>query len=237
MVRRTRVHRMSDLRKKRKLTPAEQARLDTALVRLVGSTRRLRRVKNLLEVAIELEVAEKLLGGREAVAKEIGLSEEMLREFASVTNLHKSVKQMVKAGLVTSVDTAYRISILPKSEQLQVARGYVKNELSGKEVRDVIALRKRNPGCDLGEIIESVKRDRDIIQYVIKFRLNVKKGIRVLRQRFSQIIGKENIISLETDGRIAKLILSEKGRRILQEEAKKRKMTKRKLIQLIVDRE
>jgi len=228
---------MSEILKKGKLTPAEQERLEKALVRLVGSTRRLRRVKNLMEVANELEVAEKLLGGREVVAKKIGLSEEMLREFASVTNLHKSVKEMVKAGLVTSVDTAYRISMLPKSEQLQVARWYVKNELSGKEVRDVIALRKRNLGCDLGEIIESVKRDRDIIQYVIKFRLNVKKGIRVLRKRFSQLIGKENVISLETDGRIAKLILSEMGRRILQEEAKKRKMTKRKLIQLIVDRE
>lgn len=228
---------MSDIPKKRKLTSAEQARLEKALVRLVGSTRRLRRVKNLMEVANELEVAEKLLGGREVVAKEIGLSEEMLREFASVKNLHRSVKQMVKAGLFTSVDTAYRISMLPKSEQLQVARRYVKNELSGKEVRDVIALRKRNPGYAIGEIIERIKRDREIIQYVIKFRLNVKKGIRVLRQRFSQLIGKENIISLEADGRIANLVVNEDGRRTLQEEAKKRKMTKRKLIQLIVSRE
>ena len=223
--------------RKARLSASEKERLETALVRLVGSTRRNHRAKNLLEVATELQVAKKLLGSRKDIAKRIGLSEEMLREFASVNRLDKSVQNMIKKGLLSSVDVAYRISMLPKSEQLQVARGYVKNELSGKEVRDVIALRKRNPGCDLGEIIESVKRDRDIIQYVIKFRLNVKKGIRVLRQRFSQLIGKENIISLETDGRIAKLILSEKGRRILQKEAKKRKMTKRKLIQLIVDRE
>jgi len=228
---------MSDIPKKRKLTSAEQARLETALVRLVGSTWRLHRVKNLLEVANELKVAEELLGGREVVAKEIGLSEEMLREFASVTKLDKSVQHMVKKGLLSSVDVAYRISMLPKGDQLQVARAYIENKLSGKEVRDVVSSFKRNLNQNIEEAIERVKSSRDIIQYIIRFR--VAKGVRkkVLRYKFAAMLGGRNIVSLEVNGKVANLTITEKGRKILQREAKKRGVTKRKFVNLMVEKE
>jgi len=52
---------MRTLREGKKLTKSEETRLEKALVRLVGSTRRTRRAKNLLEIAQELAIAEELL--------------------------------------------------------------------------------------------------------------------------------------------------------------------------------
>lgn len=228
---------MRTVRGQRKLSNSEEARLEKALIRLVGSTRRSRRTKNLIEVSKEVAVAEKLLGSRKIVAKKIGISEEMLREFASISKLGKSVKRMIEDGRLTSIDVGYRLSLLPKSGQLKVAKAYVDNELSAKDVRDVVSWSKKNPKLEIQDVIDRIKESKDIIQYVIKFRIDKKKGIRFLRRRFSHLLGDKNIVSFKVDGRIADLVISEEGRRTLQEEAKKRRITKRKLIKLVVNRE
>jgi hypothetical protein len=222
---------------KERLSTSEKKRLEKALIRLVGSTRRSHRTKNLLEVSTELAIAEKLLGSRKDVAKRIGLSEEMLREFASVTKLDKSVQQMVKKGLISSVDVAYRISMLSKEEQLHVAKAYIDNQLSGSEIKDIIPLFKRYPNKPIKEAIEKVKSSRDITQYSIRFRVykNVRK--KILQNKFADMLGDGNIVSWESDGKIANLTITEEGRKILQKEAKKRGITKRKFINLMIERE
>lgn len=228
---------MRTVREHRKLSSIEEARLEKALVCLVGSTRRNRRAKNLLYVAKELKIAEKLLGSRRAVAKQIRLSEEMLREFASVMKLDKSVIKMVKDKLLTSVDVAYRISMLNKSDQLKVAQAYVKKDLSGKDVKEVVALWKKNTKCTVEEVVRRIKSSRDIVQYVIRFRRREKEELAVLRRKFAAILGKDNVVSLEIKGKIVNLTISEKGRQILQQEAKKHGLSKRKLIERVIEME
>ncbi|MFH1718080.1 MAG: hypothetical protein ABIF19_12055 [Planctomycetota bacterium] len=225
------------MREEKRLNRNQKARLEKALVRLVGSTRRARRAKNLLEVAEELAVAEDLLTSRKTVAEKIGVSEEMLREFASVNRLSKSVKEMVKDGHLTGIDVTYRISMLPKSEQLQVATEYVKGQISGKDVRDVIALRKGNPKWKIQEVIERVKSSRDITHYLIRFRISESARKDILQSKFADILGDKNIVSLEINGKIVNLTVTEEGRKILQREAKKRRITKRKFINLMIERE
>jgi hypothetical protein len=220
---------------KARLNPAEEAQLEKALVRLIGSTGRSHRAKNLLEVAKEIAVAKKLLGSRKAVAKRIGLSDEMLREFASVKDLHKSVKMMLKNGHLTSVDVAYRVSMLPKADQPRVAKAYIEGHLSGKDIRDIVTLWRKNPRSDVQDIIDRVKGSRDIVRYVVRFRLHKKTKMSDLHQRFADMLGEHNIVSLENNGRIVTLIISEEGRKMLEREAKKHRVTKRKLIQLISD--
>jgi hypothetical protein len=85
-------------------------------------------------------------------------------------------------------------------------------------------------------VIDRIKESKDIIRYVIKFRIDKKKGIRFLRRRLSHLLGEKNIVSLKVDGKIADLVISEEGRRTLQEEAKKRGLTKRELVQGVVGR-
>lgn len=225
------------MRKHRKLSSSDEARLEKALIRLVGSTRRIRRAKNLLEISKEVSVAEKLLGSRKIVAQTIGISEEMLREFASINKLCKSVKRMIEDGRLTSIDVGYRLSFLPKTGQLKVAKAYVDNELSTKDVRDVVSWYRKNPKSEIQDAIDRIKESKDIVQYVIKFRIAKKQRIRVLRRRLSKLLGEENLVSFKVSGQIANLVVNEKGRRTLQEEAKKRRITKRKLIKLVMNRE
>jgi len=161
----------------------------------------------------------------------------MLREFASVNKLSEPVKEIVKDGRLTSVDVTYRISMLPKLEQLPVATEYVKGQISGKEVRDIISLSKRNPEWKIQEVIERVKSSRDIIQYLIRFRVATNMKKETLRSKFAAVLGDKNIVSLEINGKIANLAITEEGRKILQREAKKRSITKRKFINLVIERE
>ena len=120
---------MNKRRKKQKSQP-EDDRLEKALVILLGSTHRNRRKKNLLEVAQQLQIARRILGSQKAVAERIGLSEEMLREFASVKKLCPFVKEMIEGGHLTSIDVAYRLNMLPDSEQKLVALAYAAGELN-----------------------------------------------------------------------------------------------------------
>jgi len=192
----------------KQLSRNEEKRLEKALARLIGSTRRPRRVKNLLEVAEEIEVAEKLLGSRKAVAKRIRLSDEMLKEFASVNILEEAVKQMVKEELITSVDTAYRLSLLPKTDQPVVARAYVESGLTGKEVREVVALRRRDSKQPIQAIIDSVKDSRPKVQYVIRFALPSDVGRSNLRRRFELLVGAKNIVSFEIRDKIGNVTVT-----------------------------
>ena len=236
MVRRTRIYRLSKIEKKKRIDASEKARLEKAFIRLIGSTKRNRRAKNLLEVAKEISIAEKILGNKKTLAKEIGISVEMLREFTSVNKLSEPVKQMIKDGKLSSVDVAYRLSLLSEVNQLEVVQAYIKNELSGKEVRDIVTLSKRYPKLRIKGIIKKVKETRDIIQYIIRFRTPKKQPEWILRKKFLDLVGKENIISFEVKGQIGILNVSEEGKRILQKEAKKYRITKRKLIELVLEK-
>jgi len=211
----------------------DQARLDRALARLIANTRRVRRVKNLLDIASEQSVAENLLGGRGALAKRIGISEEMLREFASVNDLDDSVKDLIGRGLLTSIDAAYRISLLPKQDQLLVARTCVGGELSGKDLRDVVSLRRINKEVPISELVNRVKSARRVIEYAVRLRCSVGAELDRLRSRFQKLVGEEHIRSVSVEGNVVTLVIDEEGKKRIQTEASKRGITKRELIRSI----
>lgn len=211
----------------------DQARLDQALARLIANTRRTRRAKNLLEIASEQSLAESLLGGRRALAKRIGISEEMLREFASVNDLEDSVKDLVGRGLLTSVDAAYRISLLPKEDQLLVAKAYVGGELSGKDLRDVVSLRRSNVEVPISELVNRVRSGRRVVEYAVRLRCSPGAELDRLRGRFQKLVGEEHIRSVNMEGNVVTLVIDEEGKRRIQAEASKRGITKRELIRSI----
>jgi hypothetical protein len=220
----------------KRLSRNEEKRLEKALARLIGSTRRPHRAKNLLEVAKEIKVAEKLLGSRKAVARRIGLSDEMLKEFESVNELEEPVKRMVKDGLITSVDTAYRISLLPKSDQLAVARAYIEHEISGKDVKEeIIALRRKNSKQPIQKIINSLKGSRPRVQYVIRFPVYSESEQNSLQRKFESLINKKNLVSFEVRSKIGTITVTEEGKIRLESEARRRKITKKKIVQLMLE--
>jgi len=211
-----------------------ERKLDEALAVLIASTRRVRRKLSLLQIAEWLEVARRELGGLQAVAERIGLSEEMLRQFGSVRNLSPGVKKLVAQRRIDSVDVAHRLTKLAVGEQLPVARALVRGQLNSDDVRAIVSLRRSAPTLSLQRIIQRVKDSENIREYLAYFAVPPDardKGL--LRARLGAVVGDRNIRSLTIRGALGTVALSAEGRGRLAQAAKDSGLTKRALVNQI----
>ena len=109
---------------------------DTALAILFANTKRKKRTEDLVTIAQACEFLVDLYGTQKAVAKKVGLSSEMIREFRKILTLPKKVKDMVRARKIDLLDVAYRISMLDDSKKkIEVAKQIA--ELPSDDVRDI----------------------------------------------------------------------------------------------------
>ena len=229
--------------KRKKTSLAEdkpsQAEIDDALAALIASTRRKNRKLNPLEVAEKIQIAKDGIGSLPKVAERIGLSYEMLRQIFSVRKCSEQVKELIREGKLESYDILHRISKLPIPNQITVAKAVIAGELNSEDVRAIVSFyRDLANEIGIGRAIERIKSSRNIKQYVVYFESgSAKSKPAALRSRFESIFGKGNIVSLHIDAGIGELILNIDGKKRLQEEAKRRDLTKRELIRkLVVER-
>ncbi len=227
------------MKKKRKARggPPVLSRLDAALVRVIGNTHRTKRKRDLLTVARNLAIVEKELGSRKAAAERLGLSPEMLREFARVTKLSPEVKDIIRQGGLTSVDVAYRISMLAEDEHLPVAQGFRDGEITGRDVKDIVSYRRRRPEIPLARAIERVRSSRDTVEYVVRFRMEAEPASRqALRAKLEACLGKHNVVSLVTRGTIVTLVVTAAGQKTLVRLAQEQGVTKRAFVTALARR-
>lgn len=231
---------MSKQKKKKSVAEhnSQKDEINEALVALIASTKRKNRKLNPLEVVEKIQIAKKGIGSLPKVAKRIGLSYEMLRQIYSVRNCSEGVKELVRERKLESYDILYRLSKLPPSSQIAVAKRVIAGELTSEDVRAIVTFYGDFPSISIGEIIERIKSSRNIKQYVVYFESgSAKIKPAALRSRFESIFGKGNIVSLHVDVGIGELVLNVTGKKRLQEEAKHRGLTKRELIRkLVVER-
>jgi len=212
-----------------------QDEIDDALAALVASTKRKSRKLSPLEVVEKIEIAKEGIGSLPKVARRIGLSYEMLRQIFSVRNCSEGVKRLIREGKIDSYDILYRLSKLPKSSQMTVAKRVIAGELNSEDVRAIVTFHRDFPSIRIGKIIERIKSSRNIKQYVVYFESSTTKmKTAVLRSRFESVFGKGNIVSLHINVGIGELVLNITGKKRLQEEAKRRGLTKRELIRKLV---
>lgn len=94
----------------------------TALAIVFANTKRQKRTVDIVTVAKALEHLVKLYGSQKEVARKVGLSSEMVREFRKVLALPPKVLDMVRSREIDRIDLAYRISkITGPVEQLAAA--------------------------------------------------------------------------------------------------------------------
>ena len=217
---------------RRKPTPQE---VDTALAMLLANTKRARRPHSLLKVSEWLKTASAGLDGLSGVAERIGVSEQMLRDFSAVQRLTPEVRGLVEKRVIDSVDTCCRIARLPRADQGEVAQAVASRRLDGDDVRGVLALRRAVPNATIGEIIRRVETARDIKEYLAEF--VVPPGLvsaETLRSAFASVLGQDNVRSLRFEGGIGVLAMTSEGRRRLQDAARRKRLTKRELVEHIV---
>lgn len=122
--------------KKREVPPVNAMDEQTALGILFSNTRRVKRSADLLTIAQACDYLLRLYGSRGAVAKKVGLSQEMIREFLKILILEPEVQHLIKTRKIDRLDVAYKLSkITDPGLQIEAARKTM--SLPSKSIRDI----------------------------------------------------------------------------------------------------
>lgn len=206
-----------------------------AIAALIKNTRTTKRHISLIKMAEWLELAVKDLGSINSVADTISLSPNMLRQFLYVRKLSKNVQALFADRKIDSVDAAVHLSTLNELDQKIVCLAMAEGKLTSGELRAVREFRKEAPDMHINEIIGKVKSTQNIKQHIAEFIVRSKKiHEQMLKKRFAKIIEPQNIISLTLKGSIGRIIMSSKGKGLLQNYAKRKGITKVRAISSIV---
>lgn len=142
---------------------------ETALSIMFANTRRKRRYVDLITVAKSCKYLVNLYGSKEAVAKKVGLSTEMIRELMLPLGLPPEIQKLVSSRKIDSIDKVKEISSLKDpSKQIAAAREFI--ETSTKDARDIKRLVKKThlPVREAKEVVLEAK-PKDLHIFVMDF--------------------------------------------------------------------
>jgi hypothetical protein len=126
-------------------------------------TRKRWRAADPISTARQLEALIKVAPQKE-IAKKLGVSQEMIREFLSLLTLPSNVQELVRARKI-SIDAGYRLSLIGNENyQEALAKSIVARTLTTKEVRGIVqSLLKRNRDMSVSEGVELVVKYRPVV--------------------------------------------------------------------------
>jgi len=197
--------------------PAEEA-----LVDLIMCTRTRKRNVSLVRASEILDEAISAYGNLEKVADRIGISSKMLSQFLAIQRLTPAVRQYFESRRLDSVDMASQLTLLNARDQLLVAEKAAEGKLDSSDVRAIVQLRKKELKDKIEKVVERVIQSRTTKEYVVEFVCRGGLTLSVIEKVFVREFGKENIVRVEVDGLIGKLVLGKAGKMKLLEIAKRR---------------
>jgi len=209
---------------------------------IAKGTGRKKRDINLLKLSEEIKSLYNTYKSLNKVADLIKLSPEMIREFLKINDLEKEVKELIRRGLINSVDIGYRISKLSEKDQIIFARNIVEKKLSSKVVRAIIRYKLDNPKMPIEKAISKVIKSKDKMVYIVY--LSVEKGTyeKILEKKreeiiasiFNNIIPKKYLISIEVNECVITLKVSKEGLVEVRNQAKRLKVPLAKVADKLV---
>lgn len=194
--------------------------LKKALAILIACTRNKARPLSLTEIAIWLEVAVAELGSYTAVAERIGISSKMLRQFSYVRRLSDGVQRLFESRQLDSVDAAAHLAMLPVRDQQVVADAVVAGEINTIDLRAVVELRQLEKGCPIADLLRRVTESKVRREYVAEFVVRGTRSREEILAAFAQYIPSSDIVSLEIEGALGRLVLTPNGKNALVRVAK-----------------
>jgi hypothetical protein len=197
----------------------EDKELKEALAVLISSTRSKRRPLPLTDIARWLGIAVAKLGSYPAVSERVGISAKMLRQFAVVDELADPVKELFAKRDLDSVDAAVHLSMLSGQDQEIVGKALCKKDIRTADVRAVVQLRQLETNAPIGALLQRVIDSKTKQEYVAEFVIRGGRSRDDLMKAFVAYIAPEEIIRLEIQGALGRLVLTEAGKQYLLEAA------------------
>lgn len=198
----------------------KDSQLEKALALLISCSRNKARPLPLTEIAIWVEVAVGKLGSYSAVADRIGLSSKMLRQFSYVRRLSPGVQRLFESRKLDSVDAAAHLAMLPVREQQAIADALAAGEINTIDLRAVVELRRLGKAASIADLLRRVTKSKVRHEYVAEFVVRGARRPEEILEAFTQYIPSSDIVSLEIEGALGKLVLTPNGKQALAKAAK-----------------
>lgn len=208
---------------------------ESVVARLIANTRRKKRPNNLVEIARDIRWLENDLGSLKAVSETIGLSLDMLHQFLSVERLCPELRKLAEERRIDLVNVVHYMRNFDSVAQQAIAGEVIAGRLSAEDIRVLAPLRGNLTNTNIHQLISRVQKSRNIKVYIAYFR--VPEGfddVGSLRKRLERIIGKTELVSLELTNGTGVLELTWMGQKKLRQAAKKRRLSLRKFVDMIV---
>tara|TARA_R110002049_G_scaffold274501_2_gene452426 strand:- start:622 stop:1275 length:654 start_codon:yes stop_codon:yes gene_type:complete len=207
--------------------------LDRHLARIVGNTRRKKRVVSIPDLATSIDKAARMVGGIGSLSDRVMLSETMLRQFLSVKDLHPNVRELFDKRDLDSVDLCAQLATLDPEDQIALAKEAVCGSLRTKDIRDFRELRKRNKTLSTTEIIRKVLESKPRVEFLAEFVLRSGDAAEQVDARLRKHLKAGDILQMHIDGSIVSLVLSKAGRDRMLELSRKSGFNLEQTIQMV----
>lgn len=189
--------------------------LNRALAILISNTRSKKRVLPLTEIAKWLMVAVQKLGSYSAVAERIGLSPQMVGQFSSVNRLVPSARRLVASRKLDSVDAVAHLAMLPEKHQKAVAEALESGEIDTSDIRSVVQLQRADYSDSIDAILKRAKNIKTRREYVAEFVIRGSRDPNRILKTFKKYISPKEIIRVDIEGALGKLVLTQTGKKEL----------------------
>lgn len=209
--------------------------VDSALLRVITSTKRKKRSHSLLSVSADIKKLVSHYGDIKDVSDIVGISPGMLNQFLKVDKLSPKMLKLVESRDIDSVSIVNSISILNFDEQDKISDYIIEGKLNSLDIRFLLPLIKKNPRQELDSLIARLKASENIKVSVIKFPFDFSLlNSRQIRDRIESLVGSDNFVSVDIDekGGVVKILSA--GEVILREKAKEQKKTFGEFIEMLL---
>jgi len=210
--------------------------INEVLAILLSSTKSKKRPISLIDMSKWLDLAINKLGSYKEVADRLGLSTKMLRQFTFVTRLHYNVQKLFESRRLDSVDAVAHLLALSGREQVFVANILANKKIDTKDLRAIVQFRKRNPSISISKVVDRVMGSKTKKYYIAEFIIRENNSYTKIMNKFKKYITPNEIIRLDIEGVIGRLVLTKNGKQELYQSAKKLKTCLKDVISTILYR-
>jgi hypothetical protein len=216
--------------------PSNDDELKEALAVLISCTRSRRRPLPLTEIVNWLDIAVSKLGSYSAVGERIGLSGKMLRQFAAVKELTPSVQDLFAERRLDSVDAAVHLAMLSRHDQEVVAKALASQIIRTIDVRAIIQLRQLEKSEPIDSLIRRTVDSKTKQEFIAEFVVRGGRSRGDLIRAFEAYIPSQDIVRLELQGALGRLVLTDAGKRSLAKAAEALGVSMQRVIPAIIEK-
>lgn len=216
--------------------PKAAPQLKEALAALISATRSKRRPLSLPQISRWLAIAFSELGSYHAVGDRVGISAKMLGQFASVDRLTKNVRALFAERILDSVDAAVHLAMLTSEDQEPVARALADKLIDTMDVRALVQLRRVRQSEKVETLLKRIQNTKTQRHYVMEFVARETKDRKRFRAIFERYLSPPDIVKIELDGALGRLIVTAQGKQALQRVASKFGIPFKSVIQEILSK-